>query len=283
MNVKSRITCFIVLMLCINITIAENKKFKVYDATQYKNKPDLSIYGIKDITVVYGHFLWPNRKVNQDIPKKSFLSDRLKDYPKDNGAELLCLDIEHWNVSKGRNEAAESIGKYLDVLKTTREVFPNRQIGYYGVPPVRDYFASISQESSSKNKKWVEVNLRLKELGESVDVIFPSLYTFYNKPEEWALYAKGQIKQAKQYGKPVIVFLWPQYHESNFFSKWDYIDADFWRLQLETSAKYADGVVIWGGWDFKNKGPALWDEDAEWWKETQVFINILNEKRLLSK
>ena len=41
-------------------------------------------------------------------------------------------------------------------------------------------------------------------------------------------------------------------------------------------APYADGVVIWGGWDLDKNKPAQWNDNAEWWIETKQFINQLN-------
>ena len=54
----------------------------------------------------------------------------------------------------------------------------------------------------------------------------------------------------------------------------NYIDADFWRLQLETVAEHADGVVIWGGWDFDHNRPARWDERVPWWQATRASLPI---------
>ncbi len=70
--------------------------------------------------------------------------------------------------------------------------------------------------------------------------------------------------------KPVIVFLWPEYHDSNMILKGNYIEKEFWRLQLDTVFKYADGLIIWGGWKQE------WDSNAIWWKETIQFIQENN-------
>jgi hypothetical protein len=71
------------------------------------------------------------------------------------------------------------------------------------------------------------------------------------------------MTEAKQYGRPVYPFLWPQYHKS-----WKPIDRDFWRLQLETVFDNADGMVIWT----PAKGKPRWNPVAPWWEETVDFL-----------
>jgi hypothetical protein len=108
-----------------------------------------------------------------------------------------------------------------------------------------------------------------------VDAIYPSLYTFYPDQDGWLKYALANISEARRYGKPVYVFLWPQYHESDPAVAWRFIPADYWRLELETAKQYADGIVIWGGWQYSGKRLNWlleWDDTAPWWIETQDFM-----------
>jgi Hyaluronidase. len=122
-------------------------------------------------------------------------------------------------------------------------------------------------------------NDRIISLAQTVDVFYPSLYTFYTDKAGWVEYATAQISEARRLanGKPVFAFLWPQYHNSNRLLKCQFLPADYWQLQLETVSKLADGVVIWGGWDVCNsKGKALqWNDNAKWWQVTKAFIKKL--------
>lgn len=250
-------------------TVPTGDAFIIFDATQYHGKPDLSVYGIQPLPVVYGHFLWKDRKVKNELPDDVFVKRLLgKDRYQ---ADTICLDVEHWDISVGADNQ-NSIQKYRALLRTAREALPSSKIGYYGIPPKRDYFASIADDKSPNYKAWANLNTTLIELGRDVDILFPSLYTFYRKPGEWERYAFNTIQASKVYGKPIYPFLWPQYHESNRFRGLKYIDTDFWRLQLETVARHAHGVVIWGGWDFARRRPAEWYENAGWWKATKAFI-----------
>ena len=67
-------------------------------------------------------------------------------------------------------------------------------------------------------------------------------------------------------------FVWPQYHNSNKRLGYQYIDGTFWSLQLRTLYAHADGLVLWGGWDFTNNRKAPWDEHAAWWQATKQFL-----------
>ena len=53
-------------------TPAGEKTFKVFDATLYANKPDLSAYGLAPITVVYPDSFGRDwyRQSNQELPRK---------------------------------------------------------------------------------------------------------------------------------------------------------------------------------------------------------------------
>ena len=246
-----------------------NSQFVIFDATQYQGKPDLSVYGIKPLPIVYGHFLWQDHKVKASLPKPYFVKKVVghKRYQ----SNYLCLDVEHWPIDD-EETISESIRKYLSLLHTVRDIRPDAKIGYYGIPPKRDYFAAIGQQTSERYRAWQNINMQLTKLGAEVDIVFPSLYTFYNRPLEWRRYAIGNIEAARTYNKPVLPFLWPQYHESSRLRGLNYIAAEFWSLQLDTVAIHADGLVIWGGWDFKQNRPAEWDENAPWWQVTKRFL-----------
>lgn len=251
-------------------------KFKIFDATQYKNKPDLSAYGIETLKIIYGHFLWPDKKITQEVPSDSFIVESINKFSPEK-YEYLNLDIEHWKLNVQGEELENNLDKYIKVISLAKQQHPESKIGYYSMIPIRNYWHSL--EEGENYEIWENLNKNLGKLGEEVDVIFPSLYTFYKNKEGWVKYAVAQIKAARLYDKEVIVFIWPQYHESNMFFGLDYIDKEFWSLQLEIAYKHADGVVIWGGWDFENKGPAVWDESHEWRQATKIFINNIENSQ----
>ncbi|MDR4485385.1 MAG: hypothetical protein R3B95_19670 [Nitrospirales bacterium] len=252
--------------------------FVVFDATLYSNKPDLSYTGIQPITLIYaGSFGpdWhkdsdrlPNLQLVQTAARKAQLKGR-----------LAVLDIEHWPLRGPQEVVRASLLKYLSVLAWFQEAAPGLSVGYYGVPPLRDYWRAIKDPRSEERTSWLVENDQLEPLADSVDVFYPSLYTFYDDQAGWKKYAIAQMEEARRYGhgKPVYVFLWPEYHDSNKNLSGQYLAEDFWLLQLETAKQHADGIVIWGGWIHKKGKRAQWDEDAPWWIITKQFMNNINQ------
>ena len=189
-------------------------------------------------------------------------------------SSFAVIDIEHWALRGSSEVVTDSLQKYLMVLEWFRKSAPDFSVGYYGIPPLRDYWRAIKDHTTQDYISWVNENDAIAPLTTAVDNFYPSLYTFYPDQDGWKRYAMAQIEEARRVGKgkPVYVFLWPQYHDSNRLLGGRYLPEDFWQLELETARQFADGVVIWGGWDLKSNRPAKWDDNARWWKVTKDFM-----------
>lgn len=247
------------------------KQFLVFDATFYTNKPDLSPYGIQPIPLIYpGTFGSQWQKHNDRLPGIEAVMKAAREAQ--NKAATVVIDIEHWPLKGSPESVKESLRKYITVLEWFRKGAPGISIGYYGAPPIRDYWRAVKAPSSAEHRAWMSENDEIQTLAQAVDILFPSIYTFYPDQNGWKQYAIAQIEEARRYGggKPVYAFLWPQYHESNRILGGQYLPADYWQLELETARQYADGIVIWGGW-------AKWDERAPWWLKTKEFMATLTE------
>lgn len=236
--------------------------FPVFDALLYKNKPDLAQYGLSPLRMVYAQEIWAGAE-SRDNPNTAKIAEVAgKIVP----GSLVCVDIEHWSVTGRTSAVKESIAKYATVMSVMKWNSPTVKAGFYGVLPIRDYWRAIGSKGKKGFDEWRRQNLKIRQLADSVDVVFPSLYTLYADQSGWEEYAIRNLQEARKYGKPVYAFLWPQYHDMNKQLKGQYIPVDFWRLQLETCRKYADGIVIWGGYQQQ------WDENAPWWVETRKFM-----------
>jgi len=244
------------------------REFPVFDALLYSGKPDLAMRGMSRLAMVYEGALWDNGENRDKLNtlKISAAARRL------DPSLVSCIDIEAWPTAGKPDVVRSSIAKYTSVISLIRHERPGLQIGYYGTLPHRDYWRAVRGKGDKGYEDWVRENSNLMRIAEAVDVIFPSLYTFYPDQKGWETYAIENLKEARKYGKPVYAFLWPEYHDSNRIYKGQSIPADFWRLELETCYKYADGVVIWGGWQKQ------WDEDAAWWVETKKFLQKVRAK-----
>jgi hypothetical protein len=158
------------------------------------------------------------------------------------------------------------------LIQWFKEAAPSVKVGYYGVPPVRNYWDALQPIDSPKYIAWQKANDRVASIARFADILFPSVYTFYVDEDGWLKYAVKQIQEARRCGggKPVYIFLWNQYHPSDKKLSGKYLPPGYWGMELETARKYADGLVIWGGW------PDSWNEAAPWWLETKRFLQGIN-------
>jgi hypothetical protein len=238
----------------------------VFDALLFTNKPDLRTEGLEPITVVEPDRWLLTGQSDDQIPDESSIQIGVRATGAASG--ILVLDQEDWPVQGTTAVVGASVNKYLTLLSRVRQVGFQGSIGYYGGPPIRDYWRAIEPPNSQLYRAWQSENDLMQPLANAVDLIFPSIYTFYDDQDGWTRYAIANLSEARRLarGKPVYAFIWPQYHESNPTLGGELIPGQYWALQLKTAFQYADGVVIWGGYK------VLWIEQAEWWQATRQFL-----------
>ena len=254
-------------------TSAVQKPFLLLDEMRFRNQPNMLEYGFESIRVIYTGELWPSKKAEKE-PNLTFINQYIE--KKLEYSNIICLDIEHWPMDIRYEKSIDiekSIMKFISVLSKFKEQRPDAKLGIYATVPIRDYHTPVKENDV---ELWENANQRLTPIADNVDYIFPSLYTFYKNPEKWKKYAIANINEAKKYGKPVIPFIWPQYHNSNRLYKFNFIDYNYWLMQLETIYEHADGVVIWSP---AGAARSSWSNNAEWWKATLDFINKYNLQR----
>lgn len=264
-------------LLCIACSL-NVVAFELIDATLYRDKPDLSPHGFQKALVIYESSLW-ERGENKNIqPRNSNIESVVKKIADFNG-KYIVLDVEVWEQSP---DPEFIVSMYSDLLERIAVDKNRHTLGLYGVLPIRNYWGAISRKTGDKFTAWTKENDSRSRFASKVGILYPSLYTFYADESSWLVYARENIREARRMaaGKPVIPFIWPQYHESNTSLRNAYIDKKFWRFQLETLKDLADGVVIWGGWDLKKKQPLPWNENLGWWKETKTFAKQIKSPPL---
>ncbi len=246
------------------------KPFVVFDATLYKDKPNLWTYNILPLSIVYEWRFWPEGSPAQPLPAEEVVRTLAREHR--GVTQPLVIDIERWPLKGNPADVRSTVSRFSSVLFWVRSEISGARIGLYGTVPLPDYFRAIRDPLSAEYRSWQGDNDRLEAIVSQVDALFPSIYTFYPDRQGWVVYAIAQIREArrKANGKPVYAFLWPQYHESNRLLSHRPLDPAYWELQLKTVYDHADGVVIWGGWG--DKGPEPWDEAAPWWQATKRFL-----------
>lgn len=233
--------------------------FKLFATLTLLGGPDFRTFGFENLTIADPHVL------GLDIPHPGQVQQALK-LPR--GNQYLAVDIEHWPV-EGPDQAS-SIAKYQKTLSAFKKADPSVKLGLYGVLPIRDHWRAIGHQGAAALDDWKQQNTNVgSALVPYVDVLFPSLYTFYGDKDAWVAYAQSNLEEARRIsqGKPVYCFLWPQFQKTFAF-----LPGDFWYLQLATCRRLADGIVIWGTMHGPSDGPAKWDEKAEWWQATLKFL-----------
>lgn len=180
---------------------------------------------------------------------------------------VVCFDLE-WEILTNTPQAQRNLAKLMHIADLFHKDAPGVSFGFYGLMPERDYWRSLAAPNDMRYRAWQQDNQRLSQLAKHVDVIFPSLYTFYDNVHDWQRYALANIAEARRYGKPVYVFLWPVYHDSNKQLAGKDIPGQFWDLQLHTAGSAADAIVVWS-W---GRGKRQWDDRAPWWQVTRRYL-----------
>jgi hypothetical protein len=268
------------ILASLLIAMAPQAHVPVFNALRgYVNTPDLSAAGLKPIKVLGGE-LWPSKaderqaEKSTDLPTSVESSLRAVAQRLDaKTTPLVCLDIE-WRIAEDTPHAAANRAKLMRVADIFHEAAPGVHIGFYGILPVVDYWRSIEAADSAKFRSWHAENVRVLEIARHVDVVFPSLYTFYDNLEGWVRYARANLSEARLYGKPIYPFLWPEYHNSNRFLAGNELPGPFWSTELSTVAQAADGIVIWG-WGANHK---QWNSSSPWWMATESYLRSSGAK-----
>jgi hypothetical protein len=236
---------------------APQSKFVLFDGTLYQAKPDMEQLGVKPITVLYQASMWPAKSGDpHSVPDADVVRALALQASQSTG--IAVVDIEQWQLAGDPATVAQSLDKYQQTLQMFQQAAPSLQVGYYSVAPIRDYWSPIDGAQSPNYLAWQQQNNAVAPIAKQANALFPSAYTFYTDQAGWQKYAIAQIAEARRIGpgRPVYLFLWPQYDDGKGAQGGDYLPDAYWRMELETARKYADGVVIWGGWK------QTWDSNA---------------------
>lgn len=246
--------------------INSRASFLVVDMLNYTKKPDVSALGM--IPGTGSAVFWPHGETGDELDETAFLKEmrKFRDFP-----GLFYIDLDDWPICEVPDSIAQkTIAKLSRAVDLARQAAPRLTLGIYSEVPAPGYWAVVGGDPK-RRATWNACNTQLAALAKKVDVLFPSLYTFYTDERGWDLYADAALAAAREYGKPVYPFLWPEYHTSNEELGLTPIAGPFWRHQLEFVRQRADGVVLWNGLH-----PA-WDENAGWWSETKMFLRSLRQ------
>lgn len=278
-SIAASIAAFLLLAPGPEVHALECKKpavrpFKVFNGLFFAGQPDFGAYGMQPIHII-DRQIWAPGVARLGPPDQAMVDRYVAALP-DDGAPVV-LDFEDYDLAKDDAQAKHGLVKLKAILDAFRATGTKRKIGFYGYVPLVDYWRTVAPVTSDKYVEWQRQNDRAAPLAKDVDALFPSIYTYYPDENRWVTNATAQICEARRLSsKPVYVFLWPHYHNEGNLRPPRPIPGKYWKRQLETVHRLADGVIIWGGWNEAAGQKAEWNPEEEWWKETMVFMEKLN-------
>ncbi|MDA9773317.1 hyaluronidase [Saprospiraceae bacterium] len=179
--------------------------------------------------------------------------------------EIIVLDVEGYmkdlRYSKDKELVDKIMNHYIAIYDFAKSLRPKSKIGFYGFP-YRDYW--------HREDGWKESNEALMPLMKKVDVLFPSIYDFYEDGVEVSTerdmsYVKDNVEEALRIaelagGKEVYPFIWHRYHNANKKVGMQFIDeTEFYNHVKEAAKSKYNGQKITG---------------IIWWSSERYFYNV---------
>jgi len=256
--------------------------FKVFEIIDHHNMPDLAALGMINLKIWYEGAVFDVRDDRPQTGKTVSFQDVNLTSVADagrNSPAYSVLDIERWADKHTWRVPKPNVDRYIEAMRVYRRNLKGGHKGcLYSILPVRNYWDAVADPNSADYKQWQKWNDEVAPIVPNVDMIMPSLYTFHDKNDPnkfpvggWVTYARANIEEARRIGlgKPVYPVLWPRFHPGNAGE----IPGDYWRVQLDTCAKYADGVVIW---DDRTSDKTDWSNLGDWWDVTEAWLKEID-------
>ncbi len=230
------------LGLCIN-------KEELFEAST----KDLSNTGsFLQIKVIYEGDIDRNKDVQLD--QDQFVNRINYLYPEANASGICMIDWEGkmMDALKKFPEEHEKFQTTLkEVIKTVqlaKSTRPNVKWGMYGLP-LRKYY--------KRDEAWQNNAKKLKPLFQEVDILFPSIYDFYEgDTQKDRDYVSDNVQLALQFGselnKTVFPVMWHRWHVSNKKHPYGLIPlSEFLGMvgaayEANVDGKTIDGIAWWG-------------------------------------
>jgi len=247
------------------------KNFVFWECMRWEKGPSsLASCGLRRMPIYYQNSLLTNGEM--DPQKVAKVVAQIKA----NKQTMVTLDVELWNPA-----SIPQREKYIRLIEYVRARVPSStKLSLYGIlprPRYHDYVAGGIRLKQRQNENRIAAPIAAK-----CDWIMPMFHTYQPNRVHWAKFAKVIIAEARQYKKPVMPWLWPQYHErtSPAALRHTLLPGDFFREQLETAYQLADSLCIWGTRTDALTGVkssrATWNPKSPWWTQTKAFLRSKN-------
>ncbi len=274
-------------------TTSPTSSFRLFNAMLYKDMP---AFGERQIVVYEQSFFGAGTLADGIRPSDEGIAQAVsnahiqRQHHRDKAlSPFIAVDIERWHTWPfvTQRQHAESISHYADTLKRFQQV-ARQPVCIYSILPTGGINASTRAiKDKPLREQWISANRNAaRQLRGVVNALCPQLYSYYRYPtslgrnialDQWKNFATQMVTLGRQLapGLPVYPFIWPQYHQGGNVAGFEFVDQTVWRAQLEHLKTLADGVILWGGYDFGPNKPLAWDDNAPWWQTLQsVFPEL---------
>jgi hypothetical protein len=244
-----------------NIKVAEYRwldKFPAFERIVAPDHPDRELLGLRAGVLLTGWYFYrqnPDGSYDRSDVDPEVLEKRVNE-SLTNEDEFYAMNLEDWELDGPPEVVDANLAKLKRVADLIHEYNPNLLIGYYRLLPRRRPYAAYAGADSEQYRHWQEENNHIAAaLEESVDVIFPSVYTLHvdqfskTTRELWSMYATELINESRRLGggKPVIPYVATYYHPNGGRNPkgWQMVEPDLLLYQLTLLSTLADGAVIY--------------------------------------
>jgi hypothetical protein len=250
----------------------DKKNFIVWECMRWNNGPaSLAGCGMPRMPIYYQNALITGEEPDYKKLDKVIADIKAKQY------KMVTLDVERWNAASDRERP-----KYMRLMDYVRERVPaGTQLSLYGIMPKPRYADSVKGGERLAYQR--SENEKMRPLAAKCDWIMPMFHAYDANRANWAKFARTIINEARIYGKPVMPWLWPQYHDlaKPESLRGQLLPGPFFREQLDTAYELADSMCLWGTLIVKPDGTRLranWNSQSPWWLHTKAFLQEKGRK-----
>jgi len=251
-----------------------------FDATKIKGAPS-PLPGTLPLTFWSSHNFWPQGADRRE-PHRATVMETAKDMR--NGRPNV-LNIQRWGWQRG------TIDKFVNIATWIREANNNLVIGFYDMPPVRNFSQNRSYlvTAVEYNRRavlgaWSRVwNERGHRIAAKVDAVFPSVFPTTDDFEVWKRYATAKICEAKRYDLPVYAFVGLHYDQEVLDKGAQPVSIGTWKSMLRHVRQLGvEGIAVYTNSKDHRGDRLTWTEDgpdktpqktAPWVDAVEQFAN----------
>lgn len=192
----------------------------------------------------------------------------------------VLIDHEQWfeSTQEQRLATSHNFAVMYTELKSRR---PDLKFAFYGFGIKHHNTWPALGIDSPDYQQWQSMSDDYAEMISVVDALCPTLYFWYTEEDEGLAFTqarspglfRGYLTDARrlldQYGapnRPVYPYIWWRKHDaSKDLEEW------IWRDMLWATLTYADGFVLWGGYQ------QIWEPWARWMR---IFTVMLRQHKI---